>query len=208
MAISLDTFDAAPSGFTRIRSVTGQATVNASGGLGNVSGSGASNNQFFRKEFDVGSPDMFAEMDVVNLGTTDDQRHGLLLRATTAGAEDSTTVQNYFQFHVNRPFSNWTMLRWINGTATALTSSQGITWPAMPFKIRIEAEGSQIRAFIAGELVGEWTDTAHASNTYGGIMSFNGVASNTFDNVRFGALADELINTGRMLVGAYGPGGF
>lgn len=205
MALYTETFDATPTGFTRVRSTTGTATVNASGGVGNISAASSSSNQFFRKEFDTGSPDMFAEMDILNIGSTGDQRLGLMIRCISTGAEDSTAVQNYYHMFVNPPVGVWTLLRWINGAATALVADTPTTLPAYPYKIRLEAQGTTIRAYIGGVKMYDAADSGGSSlSTYtrGGIMAFNGVATNTFDNLRIGALADDVAGPepGRMLL--------
>ncbi len=137
----------------------------------------------------TGSANMFAECDVVAAGA--DANRSIFVHARFSGSGTfNATANTSYALTINAQAGTWALLWYSDTAATAIIATTAITLPAAPFKIRIECQGSTIRAYIGGALVGTVTDTKIPTGQFGGIGFFNGGTVARVDNFRVGTLTD------------------
>lgn len=181
--IAFDNFDTSRLTWTPVRSTTA-LTINADG----TASLNSTTNNNVRAEFDCGSADMFAEVEV-RAAFGDADRSAFVMTRCVAGGTQGTTATTYYALLLNANKNIYSLLKYSSGTATAVADSIAYTPPATPFKVRLESEGSTHRIKVNGALIASYTDATITAGSMGGIGAFNGGTVLRFDNFRTGALS-------------------
>ncbi|RFA24321.1 hypothetical protein CAI21_22105 [Alkalilimnicola ehrlichii] len=124
------------------------------------------------------SPNQYAEIDIVN-HTTGNSSVFPLVRVQSSGS-------NWYGLDVKNDGS-WQLLRRVSGNSTTLDS--GTVSLSLPVTARIEVQGSELRAYIDGNLVATESDTQYSDGAPGmRIYADPDTAAVQIDEFRGGAL--------------------
>lgn len=153
-------------------------SISVSGGTqGTLSGGAAQ----VRADHDVGSPDMFTQLNWTGANASVDHTMGVCTRC-------STSALTAYLFEIDDFTNVWTFTKLVAGVYTQLGT--GSYSPTRPLAIRLESQGTTHRLYAGGVLLSTITDASITTGQRGGIVSYNPTAASIlFDDFSTGALS-------------------
>lgn len=157
--------------------VAGGAISVTGGTQGTLSGGSAQ----VRAEHDVGSADMFTQVNWTAGGASVDSTMGVITRF-------SSSANTGYLFEVDDFTNFWTFSKVVAGTFTQLGS--GSLSPGKPILLRLESQGTSHKLYAAGSLITTISDASITTGQRGGLVSYNPASGGiVFDDFSTGTLA-------------------
>ena len=91
--------------------------------------------------------------------------------------------RNYYYLTL-RNSNTLSLRKLVNGAVTVLASTNFTVTPATWYSLRLDAVGSELRAYVNGRLMLESTDAAHARGTAGPVMFKAAVDYDDFSSIQ------------------------
>ncbi len=133
--------------------------------------------------------DMFAEVVVGTLSAVSDRSASVIVRA-------HESEQTYYVVEINELHDRFVVVRVVGGVGTNISGGfVGLSSPlALPATLRAEVQGNAVRAYLDGELVGEFFDDVIVAGKRAGFGFYNSNGVSRIDSFESGHLGNAAVS--------------